>query len=285
MTSDTSTVGTLTSEHFDFDDLVGTKFPNFEVDVGVVEESTPIEDEDEELLKYQEEKYATKEDQDVAVFLQLAGRMSLSSLLHLLQGHARAKNLSFADVSTTESSQTLADNKSIAKPLEKKKEFRFALVADDEVRTVVHEVESYKRNKMLWWTPSEMKYIRGDLIDTIVFFKKHRPRYSSSIEILAKGNQSQAVTESHIRMLSNDSYARGLEAHIVRLLSDNRTEGVKAVLKQQGDCKLQNLDENATGEALREKCLEFSELATRFAGSVAQCDHVEALKASVARWK
>jgi hypothetical protein len=40
-----------------------------------------------------QEKYCTKEDIDVAVFMVLAKQLSLKNLLRLLQGHAWAKNL------------------------------------------------------------------------------------------------------------------------------------------------------------------------------------------------
>ncbi|GKY99199.1 hypothetical protein MPSEU_000875300 [Mayamaea pseudoterrestris] len=121
------------------------------------------EDQDDEdihpdLLQVMHAKYATPQDQDVAVFLQLTQQLSLQSTLFLLQGHARALNLEQLQQNQAESLKLLglnqASNKAVAAasaaasnestlPSKRKKlkQFRFAEIANQKVRTVVHNYD------------------------------------------------------------------------------------------------------------------------------------------------
>lgn len=251
------------------------------------------EDEDDESvvqLQRQEEKYGTKEDQDVAVFMSLAKRMSLRSVLHLLQAQAMAQSLpqeSFAimaddsDVTTTK--RTVSAFK---KPLAKRqKQFRFAEVMDHKVRVVVHEVECWKEIKELWMRPEEAHAIRTDLIQTVQFFRKNRPLYTQAVEVVAQCTEPESIVEEHMRLLTEDSYARGLEGHIVNLLSANRKATVRAVLQEQSECKSSKDNHEVTSHCLREQSLAYSKLSTGFAEKMGRIDQIEALKASMSHWR
>jgi hypothetical protein len=270
------------------DSVAKTCFPEFDLERGIpLGELTDVSDDEESVVQEgQEEKYSTKEDEDVAVFLSLAKRMSLKSLLHLLQGLASSQNLSseyLTKYSALADSDATTTTKQ-AKPAVKK-QFRFAEVRDHQVRVVVHEVESWKHIKELWMGPEEAQAIRADLIETVQFFSKHRPMYIDSVEIVAKSTEPESVVENHMRLLTEDSFARGLEAHIVKLLSGNRKNTVRAVLQEQSECQLSEGNYEMTSHCLREQSLAYSQLSTGFAEKMGRCDQIIALKASMSRWR
>ena len=113
------------------------------------------EEDDPDLLKVMHAKYATPQDQDVAVFLQVSQKLSLESMLFLLQGHARAMNMSaleaehyanqkqlltgmeHMETKLAEKIQQSQQTLEVAKTIPIKK-FRFAEVDDNKVQTVVH---------------------------------------------------------------------------------------------------------------------------------------------------
>lgn len=274
---------------FEMDDLVRTHFPDFEhVPEGEVSDDSSDfgheHSEDEFSFEEQAEKYKTKEDQDVAVFLALADRMSMSSLLHLLQGHVRAANLNidlYADIARAESARKMKQA-SIGSP--KKKSFRWAEITNGEVRATVKEVESFKMLKNLWWRPTEMRNIQYELVETVQFFRRYRHDYIESVEIIAQKSPDlpEHIVEKHMKNLTKDCYTRGLEAHIVKLLSANRKRTVHAVMEEQGECSDDGYEVKAT--CLREQSLAYSKLSTTFAEKMGQCDEIIALKANLAAW-
>jgi len=276
------------------DDLATTRFPRFDIPETELTEISS----DEESVNEREEQYRTKEDEDVAVFLDLAERMSLKSLLHLLQGSARAQNLppeclhQYDTIAKVQNDSILKKNQEAGvteKPLALPKKFRWAEVSHNEVRTVVHEIESIKRFKNLWWKHEEMTSIRLDVAIAVRHFRKHRPEYINSVQVVAKevpqSPEAEAVVEQHMKRLTEDSYARGLESHIVKLLSDNRSAVVNAVLEEQDECRASCDDFETTMHCLREQSLAYSQLSTRFAVKMGQCDQIDALKASMSRWR
>jgi hypothetical protein len=353
-------------------------------------------DEEEDAIQRKTEKYRTKEDEDVAVFMNLARRMSLKSLLHLLKGHVQSQRDQYSveymkryndalkhyksysssgDVSSSSLSSILStddddlgeaavgDTKTDTKgPVEeededspeidvkkenqkharkkhhhrhhhkkkkslvKKKCFRWAEVTNDKVRTVVHQIESFKSCADLWWQPQEMHNIRADLIETVKFYRKRRPTYIQSVEIVARHaselansnpgapdesssppgpvvqpespvtnkeavaasfNHQQQVLEDHMKSLmsAEHSYARGLETHIVKMLSDHRKSTVSAVLEEQRECKICNDDYDTTTHCLREQSIAYSNMSAKFAYAMARCDQIDALKASMSAWQ
>lgn len=281
--------------HFDLELLARTHFPDFEFESVPDGELTESSD-DESTLRKKEEEYKTKEDQDVAVFMDLAKRLTMKSLLHLLQGHVRANNPPIDYIrrynDALESSgrnETSASNQLQGvvktKPLAKQKKFRWAEVTDEKVRAVIYEVESIKEHKALWWTPKEMQAIRAELIDVVHFFRKRRPEYIQSIEIVARHQEDESVIDEHMKHLAADSFPRGLETHIVKMLSDHRRSTIRAVLDEQKECRYCNDNAETTMHCIREQSLAYSQLSTRFAASLAKCDEIDALKASMSRWR
>ena len=265
-----------------------TQFPAFNLTEYLSEEAGGSGDEDASVGS-QSSKYRTKEDQDVAVFMQIAERMSIQQLTHLLQGSARTKNnLPPLPPTPKVSTKTKAASPTETKPTSHKKrskQFRFAEITGGAVRCVVHEIQSYKRTGGLWWTDEEMLQIRRNAIDTVKHFRKHRlPAYALAVETVATSKDKRAV-ESSMKLLVNDSFARGLEVHIVSLLSQTRSDTVAAVLEEQKECRLCNDSYELTGESLRGQSLAYSATSRTFALQMGGCDQIEALKATLSVWE
>lgn len=271
-----------------------TPFPDFDLPDTVEVTDTSS---DEESVMQRDEEYRTKEDEDVAVFLNLTKRMSLQSLLHLLQGAAKAQNnimdaeenpmmeynvlLSYRGGLKGSTAGDAQSSPSVAK----EKKFRFAEISENRVREVVHEVESYKDIPELWWSEQEMMEIRADKIRVVKHFRKHRPTFIQSVELLVKGTETKEVLEDHMRRLTEDSFARGLETHSVRCISDRRKSHSAAVLQEQEDCRDSGDTYEVAMHCLREQSLAYSQLLTDFALRMAKCDHIDALKASMSTWE
>jgi hypothetical protein len=277
---------------FEMDDLVKTHFPDFEhipeedfsddeSDYGIDQSTRTQESYYEEKV----EKYKTKQDQDVAVFLALADRMSMSSLLHLLQGHVRAENLDiqhYSDIARVERERSRKRPSIFASP--KKKLFRWAEVTNGQVRAAVKEVENFKSMKNLWWKAAEMRTIQYELVETVQFFRRYRHDYIESVEVIAQqaSQLPENVVEGHMKNLTKDCYTRGLEAHIVKLLSNNRKKTVRAVMEEQFECTDDEYD--VKSHCLREQSLAYSKLSRTFAQKMGQCDEIIALKANLCAW-
>jgi len=280
--------------HVDLKFLARTHFPEFDLESLTDGESTETSD-DEVMVQKREERYRTKEDQDVAVFMEIAKRMNIKSLLHLLQGHVRTQNLppgyireynqAFSDKKSKVQTSLEEDEGDIQKkPLAKKKLFRWAELRDEKVRTVIHEVESLKDHKDLWWPQEDMQAIRLELIDVVQFFRKRRPKYIRAVEIVAQHTEDQYVIEEQMKRLTEDSFPRGLETHIVKMLSDHRRSTILAVLDEQKECRTCNDNAETTVHCLREQSLAYSRMSVNFAASMAKCDEIDALKANMSRW-
>lgn len=218
----------------------------------------------------------------------LADRMSMSSLLHILQGHVRTSNMDiqqYAEIAKKQQSleKMNGSSNSFAKPRPKKT--RFAEVTDRQIREAVQEVECLKSMKGLWWKATEMKSIQEELVETVQYFCRYRHDYIESVEVIAQKSDKlpEEVVEKHLKNLTKDNYTRGLEAHIVRLLSENRKTTVRAVMTAQklNDAKK---GEDDVLKLLRKQSLANSKLSTRFAEKMGQCDEIIALKASLSSW-
>lgn len=276
-----------------------TPFPVFDIPDA---ECTDVSSSDEESVRQRDEQIALEAEtgKDVEVFLGLAKRMSLQSLLHLLQGAARAQlDLPEAGLAMMEYNFLLAghrkpdaagshDNGSgTTTTTPKIKKFRFAQVSDDKVRCVVHYVESYKDERHLWWTNDEMMLIRYAQVRMVRHFRKHRPQFLESVETLVKGTERPAVLEQHMRRLTEgtDSYARGLETHAVRCIAERRKSHILAVLQEQADCKGSGDGADVTAVCLAEQSIAYSALLAAYAVRMAKCDQIDALKASMSAWE
>jgi hypothetical protein len=247
--------------------------------------------EDEAAVKQRYEAYKTKEDQDVAVFMNIAQRMDLNSLVFILQGHAKTMNLPVQAQQAAArkiAGQKVEDAATKPKPVKK---FRFAEVNNHNVRCVIHVIPSVKDCTDMWWSEDDMKQIRGSAIQDVKYYRKYRKDFGQTVEILANsGNQdnllSNQTVESHLKKMMEDSYARGLEVHIVNFLSDLRREVVKAVLDEQQECRMCGDSYELTAESLREQSVAYTMQSRTFAQKMAQCDQIEALKASLSsRWE
>jgi len=312
--------------------LIDTSFPRFEFDKtnhykprgGEYDDLSLAEsDEAEEAtISRKVQQFQTKQDQDVAVFMQIAAKMDLSSLIFILQGHAKAQNLPVS-VQTRAAAKLIHGGKEHddddnddddGNKNKKKKQFRFATVNNGMVKCVYHVVPSVKDCTDMWWTDAEMKQIRSAAIQDVKYYRKYRADYKQTIEILAndtttttssKGDAAAAASggcgdsggddtkgggrifssqtiQNHLKKLMEDSYARGLEVHIVNLLSDLRRETVRAVLEEQAECRMCGDSLDVTMESLREQSLAYTCQSRNFALKLGQCDQVEALKASLA---
>lgn len=272
---------------FKFD--TSNKFvPSPELDDSSLAESTEAE---EKKVKKRFEQFSSKEDQDVAVFMSVAAKMDVSSLIFILQGHAKAMNLP-AQAQAKAAAKISGTGGGAGDGEERpKKKFRFAVANNDMVKCVYHVIPSVKDCADMWWTDAEMKQIRGAAIQDVKYYRKYRADYKQTIEILANSGVQEGVfspqtVESHLKKLLEDSYARGLEVHIVNLLSDLRRETVRAVLEEQAECRMCGDSHDITSESLREQSLAYTVQSRTFALKLAQCDQVEALKASLAsRWE
>lgn len=297
--TDTSVTDTVSSEfELGVDYLKKTHFPDFDSVPETELSSQEASDDDSDYdvdecvrseLSYTDKlaKYKTKEDQDVAVFLALADRMSMESLLHLLQGHVRAENLDvaqYADIAKLEGSRRKASQIHQKLITPKAKHFRWAEVTNGRVRETVKEVENLKSMKSLWWKPTEMRNIQQELVETVQFFRRYRHDYIESVEVVAQKSAQlpEHVVEGHMKNLTKDCYTRGLEAHIVKLLSENRKKTVKAVLEEQSECTKD--DYEVKSHCLREQSLAYSKLSTTFASKMGKCDEIIALKANLSSW-
>jgi hypothetical protein len=256
-----------------------TAFPEFNLDKTLPDlELTEISDDDSE----RREKYSTKEDQDVAVFMAIAQKLPIHSLVHLLQGHARAQTADYLSSLPAAARQVSADEPKGGP--QKIKKFRFAEISGNQIRTVTHEIDSVKDIKTLWWNDEEMMDMRLNAIDAVKYFRRHRPDYTANVETVVTGTD-KTIVENAMKQLTQDSFARGLEAHIVSLLSSSRRETVAAVLEEQKECKLCQDSYELTCESLRGMSLSYSESSRIFASKMAECDQIEALKAVLGKWE
>lgn len=280
----------------------------------------------------QREKYSTKVDQDVAVFMMIAEKLSVTSLVHLLQGHVRSQQFHTWHYDTLSAIEQEKRQKSLIQVEEssspsdfespkkkRRKSFRFATIRNGDVRTVVHEIESISTPEYIndiWWNGNEMMSFRCNAIDTVRHYRKHRKKYIEAIEsvVMSAGsctednnhnsswndtmkndttstqnknktnNKMSATVETAVKVLTMDSYARGLETHICTILSRARTEMVEALLEEQTECKKCCDSYDISAESLRGQSLAYSSSSVQFAIALGHVDHIEALKAAMSVW-
>ena len=268
----------------------------------------------------QREKYSSKVDQDVAVFMMIAEKLSVTSLVHLLQGHVRSQQCHawhFDTVAAIEQEkrqkeliqieESFSDFQSPKK--KRRKSFRFATIRNGDVRTVVHEIEAISSEYVndIWWNGNEMMSFRCNAIDTVRHYRKHRKKYIDAIESivvssgtctennhnsdtskdnlnLPKNNAMSPTVESAVKVLTIDSYSRGLETHICTVLSKARTDMIEALLDEQKECKKCGDSYDVSAESLRGQSLAYSSSSVQFAIALGQVDQIEALKAAMSVW-
>jgi hypothetical protein len=266
------------------------------------------------------DELSSKPDRDVVVFMALAQRMSLQSLVHILQGHVREQQprewralVAAASVSSTSNTPVKAKrdastmsssfrstsaeggalDQQSKSPRPKKKAFRFAELRGGMVRQVVHEIEDWKHVRELWWTDQEMLDMRMRAISTVKHYRKYRPGFMAAVETILKlsspsdpsGSARSNAVEQAMKQLCDDScLTRGLETHICLSLSRARSATVQAVLDEQEECRSCKDSVEITMEALRGQSLAYSRASRHFAHKLGEADHVEALKATLSSW-
>lgn len=254
-----------------FNNLVSTHYPDFEVD-----------DEDVESVSHLEQQDG-KEDSAVCDFRHTTEHMPLADILSVLEDEAKAKNVSLDYLKDYTAIAELEDKR----PAKSNRQTKVRFAEDEstgELRLQVHPVECWKDMKDMWWNPQEMVSIRAENRRVASYFRRRRQDYVQNLEFVALYEEPQQVVADVLNVLVDDSYARGLEAHIVSLLSSTRQEAVRAVLDEQSQCHADKDDFNSICYSLREQLLLRSKLCTRFAEKMGQCDQLIATKASLASW-
>ena len=144
------TLANTSFPQFEFDDK--NKFiPHPDLDDTSVSDGEDNDGDEESKLKKRVERFKTRADQDVAVFMNIANKMDLSSLVFILQGHAKAQNLPFA--AQAQAAAKISGKKSGSGA---DKKFRFAMANNDNVKCVYHVVDSVKDAQEMWWTDAEI---------------------------------------------------------------------------------------------------------------------------------
>jgi hypothetical protein len=318
-----------------------TKYPQLvlpELDMTDDSSRTSTGSSDEEN-SVQREKYSNKVDQDVAVFLMIAEKLSVTSLVHLLQGHVRSQQYHTWHFDTINAIQQEKDQSMLIQieqqnddavvqhiKKKRKKSFRFATIRNGDVRTIVHEIESIRINNSdnnnnyvnedyntddIWWSQADMMTFRINAIETVKHYRKYRKKYIQAIESIvtdigttnANANASTTyantnanetststklmdrnIVETALKVLTMDSYARGLETHICTVLSKTRNEMMECILEEQMECKQNNDSDTIRIESIRLQSLAYSVSSVHFAKLLGQVDHIEALKAMMSSW-
>lgn len=248
-----------------------------------------------EKFNKREADFRTKEDQDVAVFLSLVDKMSVKSLLFILQGHAKSMhNVHGLELQKTlDGIMTEQSSSRRNQPKRRRiavKKCRFAEVYNG-VRTEFHEIlhvkdYSEEEKDSTWWSITEMRNIKREASKVVSFFRKYRPEYTESVAAVActsNDDSSKPYVEKHMKELTRNSMPRGLESHILPPVRGFRENGIQSVLKTQRQGK----DSNDWGKLWMEifdAYVSASEAAKIFARRMAKCDHIEALKSSISRW-
>eukprot|EP00523_Entomoneis_sp_CCMP467_P015848 CAMPEP_0168765858 /NCGR_PEP_ID=MMETSP0725-20121227/541_1 /TAXON_ID=265536 /ORGANISM="Amphiprora sp., Strain CCMP467" /LENGTH=329 /DNA_ID=CAMNT_0008815125 /DNA_START=369 /DNA_END=1358 /DNA_ORIENTATION=- len=274
-----------------------------------------------EQFNQREAAYRKKEDQDVAVFLSLVDRMSVQSLLFILQAHAKSmhsveqsqlqatlQKIEQEKKSPRSSNKRSSDSSNSSNGSSKKaKQFRFAMVMGgqrvrEEIFEIPHCDEYTEQDKAtLWWSKVDQRCMQKEAARTVRFFRSHRPEYIESVEVLANSatEDDDIWVEHHMKKLTNNSFPRGLECHIVPCLARYRDAGVHSVIAAQHRYLVKRADDpfadekkhegdqsdDRMWEEIREAYVKASVPCQEFARLIAECDHVEALKACISRWE
>eukprot|EP00522_Entomoneis_paludosa_P005607 CAMPEP_0172451552 /NCGR_PEP_ID=MMETSP1065-20121228/9553_1 /TAXON_ID=265537 /ORGANISM="Amphiprora paludosa, Strain CCMP125" /LENGTH=312 /DNA_ID=CAMNT_0013203515 /DNA_START=669 /DNA_END=1607 /DNA_ORIENTATION=+ len=261
-----------------------------------------------------EAAHRKKEDEDVAMFLSLVEKMSVKSLVFLLQAHARTMH-NVPESHLQQTLQQIENEQTGPKKTSKQvkssvKNFRFALVMGgqkvrEEVREIPHCSTFTEEDKaILWWSKREQRGMQKEAAKVVRFFRDHRPEYAQSVKIVANSfrpGSDGMIVEHHMKQLTNNSFPRGLECHIVSKLGHYRDDGVQSVIIEQEKFRARRARDSFFFQGSEEKkdvdadiddmwddiriaYLAASTPCKTFAQKMAECDHVEALKASISRW-
>lgn len=247
---------------------------------------TSLSDTEDSVMNI-EETFNSKEDEDIAVFIKISKHLPMKSLLFLLQNHARAMLIPESELRRYLGA--CSNRKPTLPPPQKVKKLRFADVRGG-VRAQVYALppRDHADAINLWWTDQEMQQIRMSAIRIVHYFRNHKPEFAESITVLAESDSPDAddiLVDHHMKKLTEDDFARGLETHVVFLLHTLREDGVKTILAEQEACRQECCGYETTCERLRERYSAITLPSRVLAGKMAECDQVIALKASLSKWK
>jgi len=265
-----------------------TTFPSLDVESvpELAHLSCSEESSDEESVSRRREQYRTKEDEDVAVFLEISRRLSVKSTIFLLQNHARNMNIPEAALTAALERPTPKEDSQKPKPLQKIKKFRFAEVSEQHVRAVVHVIPRNDEDpESSWWTQEEAAGIRKEATQLVMFCRKHEHEFLKSVAVLAQPDAAPADVEQHMKAMMQNLGTRGLESHMASCLSSPRRKVVRAVLDEQARCRRNRASAEEICECLRKASLAESAQNLSFASRMGEYDQIEALKASLSRWR
>ena len=274
-------------------------FPHFDLQ-HVDPEFDPSCQNQNDLKAQQERFFTTKEDQDVAVFMEISKKLSFHSLLHLLQDHARSQthvlppskkpktsNSTSMPVTPTASPQAAEAPQPAPAP---EKKFRFA-----ESLEQVHFIDSFKQERQLWWADTEMNAIRKNAIEIVLFFRQNCPEFKQAVGTILEAAKNDDTSSDQLPSKPDPvlqemtkkwgKATRGLETHICDMLSQARADTVRAVLEEQAECRNCQDSPEVMQQSLRGQSCAYSAASRNFAAQMAQADHLEALKATLAEWK
>lgn len=245
----------------------------------------------EEEKQLVEAKYNSKEDEDVAVFMNLAKNLPVSSLLFLLQNSVKAQNFPLAyDLPQSQPKPTR---------LSKVKKFRFAEISGGAVRQVVHIIPRNDEDceAPLWWTEQETKQMRSGALYLVMAYRKSQElldSFSESIEYLADSYQHDKssddkhdlLLENHVKYLTSNKQAlplvRGLEIHIAPFFEESKQAYTEAVIDEQDLCNGISYDESSA--RIRKAARSASIQSRSLARKIGLCDQIIALTACMASW-
>ena len=290
------------SETFPHFDLEGLKDEKFSLDVlGDESPQVDLSGETDFVKKFNklEKAFHRKEDQDVAVFLALVDKMNVQSLLFILQGHARSMhNVHQGKLQEALNGMKTKKTGSKSEKVVKKK-LRFAEIMGGEkvrveTREIIHVNEISEEDKRtMWWSSREMRAMKQEAAKVVRFFRQHRPEYLASVSILCSSHEPETndqVIEKHMKKLTQNSFPRGLECHIVPNLNACKDAAIQTLLLEQqrfradvhasDDWERIHAFWDEAGAKYAQACVS----CRGFSLKIAECDHVEALKASLSSW-
>jgi hypothetical protein len=146
--------------------------------------------------------------------------------------------------------KTASSRGSHSSGINKTKQFRFAELANQQVRTIIHtiprndeikeddEQEEVDPIQIYWWTPEEYNACRGEAIKLVRFYRKYESEFIHSIEVLTQDDKSREQVEEEMKeMASLHGSTRGMESHICICLSSPRKCTIQAVLDVQEEMR------------------------------------------------
>jgi len=165
------------------------------------------------------------------------------------------------------------------------------------VNVTVHEVESFKDQKGIWWNGSEFQNIKQCVNETVRFCKAYNRNHVELLEDimrcdclededlmnnLLKDLLSTSIASSGFSS-SPSSFLRGLEGHLSKHINKHRKRHNRKVLNAQEVACNSDKTLEETWEILRDESMERSQPLQAFARRMGQFDEMVAANAQKTR--